>query len=147
VIRLPCEKDETDMLFAAKEGIRRGFKSFVIYGGTGGRIDHTLGTFAVMLHLVSSGAEVFAEDDAARYYMCGRGQICIPRCDGCGFSVVPYGGSAVVSIANAKYPLHEYELRCDDAIGISNEFLGGEAVITVSSGSALIVVMKSNPAG
>ncbi len=41
VVRLNCEKDDTDMLAAVREGIKAGYKEFHIYGGTGGRIDHT----------------------------------------------------------------------------------------------------------
>ena len=38
VIVLKPEKDETDTGWAVMEGFQRGYREFVIYGGTGGRI-------------------------------------------------------------------------------------------------------------
>ena len=41
VVRLPKEKDDTDMLAALKEGLARGYRDFRIFAATGGRLDHT----------------------------------------------------------------------------------------------------------
>ena len=41
-IRYPKEKDDTDMMIAIKEGLARGYRTFRIYGGLGGRLDHTI---------------------------------------------------------------------------------------------------------
>ena len=56
VIRLPVEKDDTDMLAALKEGLGRGYRDFRIYGGTGGRLDHTLANIQCLLYLKKQGA-------------------------------------------------------------------------------------------
>ena len=37
VVRLTPEKDDTDAGWALREGLRLGYREFVIYGGTGGR--------------------------------------------------------------------------------------------------------------
>ena len=42
VLRHPVEKDDTDMLLAVRMGLDRGYGTFVLYGGLGGRLDHTL---------------------------------------------------------------------------------------------------------
>ena len=42
VITLPVEKDDTDMAFAVSKGLEMGYKRFVLLGGVGGRLDHTL---------------------------------------------------------------------------------------------------------
>ena len=39
VVKLPVEKDDTDMLAAIKLGLDKGYESFRIYGGMGGRIE------------------------------------------------------------------------------------------------------------
>lgn len=54
---LPREKDETDMEYAAKIGLERGYRVFVLHGALGGkRLSHTLGNLSVLLLLKRSGA-------------------------------------------------------------------------------------------
>ena len=50
-IVLPCEKDDTDTVFAVKEAIRRGFEDFLLIGVVGERLDHTLGNVSILLML------------------------------------------------------------------------------------------------
>ena len=38
----PVEKDDTDSMLAMKLGLEKGFRTFHLYGGTGGRLDHIL---------------------------------------------------------------------------------------------------------
>ncbi|MEG1848532.1 MAG: thiamine diphosphokinase, partial [Lachnospiraceae bacterium] len=40
--RLPKEKNDTDLLAAIRVGLDEGCRDFHIFGGTGGRIDHTI---------------------------------------------------------------------------------------------------------
>ena len=37
ILRVPVEKDDTDMMLAIKKGLERGCREFHLYGGTGGR--------------------------------------------------------------------------------------------------------------
>ena len=47
-ISLPCEKDDTDTVFAVKEGLRRGYEEFLIVGAIGQRLDHSLGNLYIL---------------------------------------------------------------------------------------------------
>ena len=53
------------------------------------------------------------------------------------------GNMAIVTEENLKYTLDEYEVTNYFPIGVSNEFLGGQARIAVT-GMAAIVFDKSN---
>ena len=54
-IVLPCEKDDTDTVFAVKEALKRGFQDFLLIGVIGGRLDHTLGNVSLLLMLDAHG--------------------------------------------------------------------------------------------
>ena len=62
-IVLPREKDDTDTVFAVKEGIKRGFTNFLLLGVCGGRLDHTLGNVSILLMLHSKGMTGKIVDD------------------------------------------------------------------------------------
>ena len=55
-VQVPVRKDDTDMLLAAQEGLKRGYDRFMLVGGMGGRLDHTLGNFQVLAWLAERGA-------------------------------------------------------------------------------------------
>ena len=62
-IVLPCEKDDTDTVYAVKEAIKRGFEDFLLIGVVGARLDHTLGNVSILLYLDSLGKKGKIIDD------------------------------------------------------------------------------------
>ena len=55
-ITLPSLKDDPDMLSALKVGWAAGCREFHVYGGLGGRIDHTISGIQLMTLLAGHGA-------------------------------------------------------------------------------------------
>ena len=51
----PVEKDDTDSMLAMKLGLEMGFRTFHIYGGTGGRQDHTFANYQALISLARQG--------------------------------------------------------------------------------------------
>ena len=43
------EKDDTDMMLSVERAVESGYNEIEIFGGTGGRIDHTVANFQTML--------------------------------------------------------------------------------------------------
>lgn len=141
VIRLPREKDDTDMLAALREGLRRGYRDFRIYGGTGGRFDHTFANIQCLLYLKKQGA--------AGYLMDGSGMTMVIVDEAVHFreglkgylSLFSLAEESVgVTIEGLKYPLENAVLKNDFPIGISNEFVGREAVISVEKGQLVCML-------
>lgn len=141
ILRLPREKDDTDMLAALKEGIRRGYKDFRIYGGTGGRFDHTLANIQCLLYL--------KKQDAVGYLVDGTGMILVLVDETVEFQKGLEGylslfslseKSEGVTIKGMKYPLDRAVIHNDFPVGISNEFTGEQALISVEKGQLVCIL-------
>lgn len=138
-ITLPCEKDDTDTVFAAKEAVRRGFSDFLLLGAAGGRLDHTLGNIAILLMLDSLHKNAVLLDEYSEMQIVS-GHALIE--DGHRyFSLLNISGVARgVFVKNAKYPLENAEITCDYPYGVSNEPLPGKtAEVSVREGRLLLV--------
>lgn len=145
IIRHPIEKDDTDMLLAIKEGLRRGYDTFIIYGGLGRRLDHTLANLQSLSYLA---------EHSARGYLLGENTVAtVIKNDFIEFdsslfgtvSVFATGGNAKgVSENGLKYSLCDADLSPSFPIGVSNEFQNKPAKISVSQG-LLTVIWNEEP--
>lgn len=142
VRRLPREKDDTDTMAALKEGLRLGHSEFCIYGGMGGRFDHALANVQALLFLRNHGArgrlagsegEVHViKNEKIRFGKDVRGILSL-------FSLVEE--SRGVTIEGMKYLLDRATVRNDFPIGISNEFIGEGASVTVEDGALACIIL------
>ena len=140
VVRLPVEKDDTDTMAALRMGMERGYRHFRIYGGTGGRFDHTLANLQILAWLSRQGCQgrLYAKDWIASAVTDGalsfgperRGTISV-------FS--QSDRSEGVYLEGLKYPLTDATLTNDFALGVSNEFTGRPARVSVARGTLLVV--------
>ena len=139
-IILPCEKDDTDTVFAVKEALSRGFQDFLLVGVIGGRLDHTLGNVSLLLMLDAQGKTATALDDFSEMEIVSGQPVQIQDCYTY-FSLLNISGTAQsITIKNAKYPLDDAEITCEYQYGISNEVLPGKiAVVTVNQGRLLLI--------
>ena len=51
----PVEKDDTDTMLAVKFGLEKGYKNFRIFGGIGGRLDHTYANIQTASYVAENG--------------------------------------------------------------------------------------------
>lgn len=143
IITLPREKDDTDTLAALKKGLELGFKEFVIFGGCGGRVDHTIANIQCLLFLRRNGANGYLINGKERIFVIKDEQVCFPSGEQGILSLFSVSGEAKgVSISGMKYNLEDAVLVNDFPIGISNEFVGKEAVVEVRDGEVLAIVRK-----
>lgn len=145
-IRFPKEKDDTDSFLAYKEGVRRGFSEFRLYGCGGGREDHSFANYSLLLHAAENGRHAL---------LCGKGQICFVLTGGEAilsgntgdyFSVFAFGGEAKgVCINGAKYEAKDVTLTPDFPLGVSNSFKGENAFVSVKEGALLVIAYTDTP--
>ena len=58
IIRHKVEKDDTDMMLAVEKAIELGYHNITIFGGTGGRTDHTIANLQTMLYASINGVNL-----------------------------------------------------------------------------------------
>jgi thiamine pyrophosphokinase len=136
----PPEKDETDMLLAVRTGLALGCRAFRIYGGLGGRLDHSLANLQILIYLTRRGAggwligEGLAvtaiRDGALRFSGGAEGRVSVFAAD---------GAARGVTLEGLKYPLADRTLTADMPLGVSNEFTGSPARIAVRDGALIVV--------
>lgn len=139
-IVLPCEKDDTDTVYAVKEAVSRGFTDFLLLGVVGRRLDHTLGNVSILLYLDGLGLSGIIVDDYSEISVVSRAPCYIPDKYSY-FSLLNISGVAKgIQIKNAKYLLENGDITCQYQYGISNEVLPGKtAEVTVAEGKLLLV--------
>ncbi len=140
IIRHPVIKDDTDMLLAVKTGLERGFRTFFLFGGTGWRLDHTLANLQTLSYLAEHGARGFLLGDGRTVTALKEGSLCFDAsCRGF-LSVFCLGDRADgVSLCGLKYVLDGGSLTCHMPLGVSNEFLGVPASVSVERGTLLVL--------
>ncbi|MBQ4117131.1 MAG: thiamine diphosphokinase [Clostridia bacterium] len=140
---LPCEKDDTDTVFAVKEGIKRGFSEFLIVGAIGQRFDHTLGNLYILDLLDSADKNGVIVDDYSEMELVSKTPKYIDDSFSF-FSLLNITGEAKgITIKNAKYPLDNAEIKTSYQYGISNEVLKGVvAEVSVKCGKLLLIKVK-----
>ena len=139
-IVLPCEKDDTDTVFAVKEAIKRGYKEFLLIGVIGARLDHTLGNVYILELLDELGLNGRIIDDYSEMELVSQEPAYIEDSYAY-FSLINITGIAKgITIDNAKYPLKDGEIKSGYQYGVSNEVLMGQkAMVIVDEGKLLLI--------
>ena len=139
-IVLPTVKDDTDTVYAVKEGLRRGAEDFLLLGVLGARLDHTLANVYSLIDLDEKGKNAVIADDFSLMRIVSRQTVEIAP-NWRFFSLVNIDGSAHgVTIRNAKYELDNAEIPCSYQYAVSNEPLPNKtAAVSVREGRLLLI--------
>ena len=142
----PVRKDDTDTMAAVRLGQDRGYRRFHIFGGTGGRFDHTLANLQLLAWLSRRGEQgwLYGPDWTATAITGGalefgpehRGMI----------SVFAHSDSVRgVTIEGLKYSLSGAELDNGFSLGVSNEFLDGQAALVTAGRGTVLALWTPQP--
>jgi len=143
VVRCPVEKDDTDMMLAVRQGLKRGYETFIINGSLGGRLDQTLANIQILVYIAEKNARGTLVGHEICITTVRNGEIKFARAmpKGCVVSVFSAAGAAEgVTLKGLKYPLDNTTVTSSYPIGVSNEFTGEPAVISVKNGILIILI-------
>jgi len=141
VERHPRDKDQTDLELALNYALKQDPSAIVIVGALGGRLDHMLGSIALLSDARLAARDCSLDDGAERVQLC-RSDLEIRGIRGDLVSLIPWGGPASgVSTEGLRWALMGETLTPEQSRGISNEMLGDHAHVHVGRG-ALIVIQR-----
>lgn len=140
-IILPREKDDTDSFYAVKEGLKRGFKDFLLLGVIGERFDHSFVNISALIYLYKNGASARIIDDYSTMQIVADVPVQIKESECSYFSLLPVAGEVSgVEISGAKYNLTDGTILPEYVYSSSNEVAPGKtAEVSVKKGLLLLV--------
>lgn len=143
LIKLPVEKDITDCEAAFIEGEKLGYSSFAVFGGTGGRFEHTFANISIMANAVKQGYDFTVLDEKHTFRCLYNSKIQIQYKENTQISVFAFGSDAYgVTEKGFHYPLSDATLNPLTPLGISNDIVDDFGEITVADGLLLIIETK-----
>ncbi len=136
---LKPEKDITDMQAAVDKGIEIGFDNFVIYGATGGRLDHTLANIQLIASLAERGMKAEIKDGKTVIRAVCNSSVSFSEEYSGYISVFAHSDiCSGVTVKGLKYELENAELKNNFALGVSNEFTGKKSFVSVECGTLIL---------
>lgn len=128
------DQNKADLEKAILLAQSRGATEITMLGANGGRIDHTLANFALLLRYHNEIPLRIVEDGAETWAVSGVSIFAAQSGDT--VSLISMDGAAQVSISGVRWPLNAFLLPIG-TLGVSNEATGGEVSITTTGGAIL----------
>ena len=143
ILRVPVEKDDTDMALAVAKAREEGCEEILMFGGMGGdRFSHTIANIQLMLRTEQQGCHIRMIAERIQAEVLYRGVKAFSKGMRGFLSVISLSDEAKdVKIEGLKY---EYcgDLKNNKALGVSNAFMGKESRISVKEGALLLIYEK-----
>lgn len=136
VIQLPVEKDMVDSEYAISYAHQLGYDKIILYGATGGRLDH----FITVFQLLKMGSVPFViKDENNIIYRLEKGDYVLKKRMKylSFFACEPLH----ISVKGVKYPLQNRFITEKDVYLVSNEILDQQAELKISG---KIIVIESD---
>jgi thiamine pyrophosphokinase len=146
VDRHPVDKDRTDLDLALQRVVDDGFTECALLGGAGGRLSHLLANAGLVAAERYAGIEVRWLVGATEAQVARPGRdVVVEGAPGDLVSLLAAADPATgVSTTGLRWALDGAVLEPGSTRGVSNQLTGGQATVTVSRGSLLVI---HEPAG
>ncbi len=142
-VALPTEKDVTDTAEAMRLAYEKGYRSFLLLGCTGGRLDHQQAAIAVAADYARRGCEMVLVDEQNEVHLLTPGSYVYPACPDEKISLFAFGGEVTgLFVDGLKYTISDYTLSSYDALCVSNEWVGEDACLSFKSGLLMLYFSK-----
>lgn len=135
----PIEKDDTDTMLAVKLGLDKGYKNFRIFGGIGGRLDHTYANIQTASFIAENGGNAIFYGNKENLTVIKNSQITFDKTNKGNISIFALEECQNVNIKGTYYELDNGYLSINFPLGTSNKFNSKNATITVENGKLLII--------
>lgn len=140
VIKLNCEKNETDTEVALNYCISNQINEVYLYGGLGGRFDHSIANIRLLLQFVKKGLRIHLLDQTNCVSVLPAGNHRLKALPKRYLSFFALESDvSELTLEGLKYPLNDYYLSLDDIRCVSNEILGESFTIRFNQGYLLMI--------
>lgn len=146
IVSFPPEKDYTDTELALNVAIENGYDSFTVFGALGGeRFEHTVANLQLAAGIAKKGFDITLTDGVTYIDALNCGEKVFDSSHTGFISVFSFDGEAKgVTLKNLKYEIDNVTLPCTGTLGVSNEFIGKEAAVSVNDGTLLIIYRRKD---
>ena len=142
-VTLPVEKDVTDTAEAMRLAYNKGYRSFLLVGCTGGRLDHQQAAFAIAADYARKGCDVALVDEQNEIHLLTPGSYVYPACPDEKISLFAFGGDVTgLFLDGLKYTVSDYTLTPYDPLCVSNEWVDEDACLSFKSGLLMLYFSK-----
>ena len=140
VIRVPCEKDDTDTMLAIKLALEDGYRDFMLLGATGGRLDHMLANISSGVYIAEHGGSCVICDKYSIVHVIKNCRLELEGLAGQTLSVLSYTDeSRGVTLRGMKYPLENGVITNAFPLGVSNVVKSDKCSVEVAQGVLLVI--------
>ena len=140
------EKDETDMELALNWAIQQKPESILLFGATGGRLDHLLANIQLLLNPIKANnpVNVYLVDEKNIVFIKEAGHYKIKKMASKKYiSFVPLSLDVTgLTLEGFKFPLKNRHIYLGSTLCISNELISDYGTFSFSKG--ILIVIRSN---
>lgn len=134
IIKLPCEKDDTDSEYAIKFAYSLGYQKLYLYGCLGGRVDHELANLYLLMKrdynlVLMNETNIISKLNVGIHHIKKKHTY---------LSLIPLE-ACCISLKGMKYPLDHHLIREDQLLTISNEIINEEGIVEIHQGKMLCI--------
>ncbi|WP_416150996.1 thiamine diphosphokinase [Salipaludibacillus sp. HK11] len=131
----PCEKDETDMEIALKWTLKQHPSQVILFGGTGGRLDHLFMNAQLILQGLQQKIPVYIQDRWNKLTIWNPGTYTIETSNYPYVSLIPHSSEVKgLMLEGFRYPLVNASIKQGSSQCVSNEIIANQGTITFSEG-------------